>query len=262
MSLCVKPRLQTGLFLLAFVASVSSNAIAQSDRPPATAPASTATASAPENLKTLLLQLSDRDPNARAAAHEQLLGLSPDDLPNLRTAVEQMRPLPPGDANAIRDIVKHVFLVGQNVQSDSDQGFMGITMEDLLPFDAEQAADDPDFLTGVVVQGRLPGFDAYRALRDGDIILTIAAPGGLPLAARGTEIQNVVKTLSAGQVVRLEVLRHGRRTEASVTLNPRPRDLPVGAQTEVFSKYRTDRENKFQVFWLARFAAIVDDNIS
>lgn len=263
---CVSSRVQAGVLLLAIVAGMSGAAIAQSDSPPATSPANISTAGAPastpENLRSLILQLSDRDPAIRAAAHEQLLGLSPEDLPALRSAIEQVRPLPPGDADALRDVVKHVFLLGQNSNSDSELGFMGITMADLPSLGTDEATRDADFLSGVVVTDRLPGFDAYRALRDGDIILSITAPRKLPQPVMGSDVQGVVRVLSAGQVVRFEVLRHGHRTEVAVTLSPRPHELPLGGPVEAIVSYRQDQEKKSEAFWQARFAAVVNDSIS
>jgi hypothetical protein len=234
--------------------------LADSFAPPSTSPAEPQAV-----LKAALLQLSDRDPAVRDSAREQLMALPAGDLPLLRIAIEALRPLPPGDADALRDIVEHVYLSGEDKDGNSKQGFMGILMSAWQGI-ASDDDSDPQQPLGVVVEMRLPGFDAYRVLRDGDIILAIAVDGSDPVPVRSAErIIEIVKTLSAGQHVHLDVLRNGRRIQTTVTLDPRPQELsPLNPNQPVerLDDYRQAQEAKAQAFWLARFAQVVDDGIS
>jgi hypothetical protein len=234
--------------------------------PPTFADPSAAPTTAPVDeqsiLKSALVQLSDRDPGVREAAREQLMGLSATDLPALRISVEQMRPLPPGDADALRDIVSHVYLAGENSHGDASHGFVGITMTDWQSVIADDGSDSSDPV-GVVVEMRLPGFDGYRMLRDGDIILSISAEGMEPLRVLSKEmVMATVRNLPAGSRVRLDLIRNGRRLETTVTLDPRPADLDQNRQQVDPADYRQALEAKAQAFWMARFASVVDDSIS
>jgi len=233
----------------------------RADAPPSTSPAD------PQSvLKTALLELSDHDPALRESAREQLMALPPTDLPLLRIAIEKLRPLPPGDADALRDIVEHIYLTGEDTDGNSKQGFMGILMFDwqaIVPDDA-----DPQQPPGVVVQMRLPGFDAYRVLRDGDIILAISTDGSDPVPVRSADtIKQTVTTLAAGQHVHLDVIRNGQRIQITVTLDPRPPELSLSPANQNqpamrLDDYRQAQQAKAQAFWLARFAQVVDDSIS
>ena len=242
---------------VAMLGGISPLTFADSSSPPTTEPVDEQSI-----LKDALVQLSDRDPAVREGAREQLMGLSASDLPALRTAIEQMRPLAPGDANALRDIVKHVYLAGENSDGDASHGFMGITMNDLQSVVADDGSNSPEPL-GVVVEMRLPGFDGYRMLRDGDIILSISAEGIDPLRVRSSRmVMDTVRNLTAGSRVRLDLIRNGRRLQTTVTLDPRPTDLDRNAQQVNPADYREALEAKAQAFWIARFASVVDDSMS
>jgi hypothetical protein len=241
------------------LAGISPITFADSASPPATAPVDEQSI-----LNGALVQLSDRDPAVRQAAREQLMGLSATDLPALRTAIEQLRPLPPGVANALRDIVEHVYLAGENNDGDVNHGFMGITMTNWQSVIADDGSDPPEPV-GVVVEMRLPGFDGYRMLRDGDIILSIPAEGIEPLRVRSPQtVMATVGNLTAGSRVRLDLIRNGRRLQTTVTLDARPADLGRNAQQQQVNPadYRQALEAKAEAFWIARFASVVDDSTS
>jgi len=246
------------LCLVGIVAGIACLAKAQSPAP------STDPADAPAILKKALLQLSDRDPAVRDAAREQLMGMSPTDLPVLRTDVEQAGPLPPGSVQALREVVTHVYLAGENGDRDTAKGFMGISMvDDLQSAYSDDDQNDSGLPLGVVVQMRLPGFDAYRALRDGDIILAIAIDGTEAIRVHSTQkIIAIISTLAPGQRVRLEVIRNGRHIGTTLTLNPKPPELDGNQPGISPDDYRQAQEDKAHAFWLARFAPVVDPSIS
>jgi S1-C subfamily serine protease len=139
---------------------------------------------------------------------------------------------------------------------------MGILMSDWQAVIADDGAD-ADQPLGVVVEMRLPGFDAYRMLRDGDIILSISTDGSDGVRVRtAAMIMETVRKLAAGQHVRLDVIRNGRRMETTVTLGARPLELDPRQPAVRLDDYRQAQETKAQAFWLARFAQVVDGDIS
>jgi len=245
------------LIVFLMTAGMASITIAESPAPATDVP------SAPAKLKDALTQLSDQDPTVREAAREQLMTMSPTDLPALRAAVQQLLPLPPGDAQALREIVMQVYLAGDNAEgATQSMGFMGISMvNDELSVYPDDDESDPGTPIGVLVAMRLPGFDAYRALRDGDIILSLSVDGIAAIRIHySQQIMQTIGILPPGQHVRLQVIRNGKRINTTVTLNPRPRELPEGAGDP--QEYRNARMAKAQAFWADRFARIVDQSTS
>jgi hypothetical protein len=225
---------------------------------PTTAPTDT-----PASLKSLLRQLGDSDPSVRDATREQLMAMPSTDLPALRAALAAMRPLPPGVAQAMHDIVTHVYLSGEISPGPKPSGFMGIGMvrddQSVYPDDDQ---GDTQLPLGVIVDMRLPGFDAYRVLRDGDIITMLSTDESGPIAVHSSlNICGAVAQLSPGEHVRLKVLRNGRRIDVTLVLNQRPIELPLDALVEP-EAYRNDRQKKAEKYWNDQFASVLDPSIS
>jgi S1-C subfamily serine protease len=115
----------------------------------------------------------------------------------------------------------------------------------------------------VVVELRLPGFAASRFLRDGDIILAISTDGAAMVPVHSSrDIMDPVSRLRAGQQVRLQIIRHGRRIEKTLTLDARPRELEQRQAALTFESFRKMQDQKAEDFWSAHFAAVVGDSIS
>src|SRR5579862_2407708 len=111
-------------------------------------------------------QLTDADPETRESATESLMGLTRDELPLLHQLAIKSSPLLPSQITALHDVVKQVYLSGENEKVGSG-GFMGIRWptQEILALN-----NDPDYPDGLPVEDRIPGFPGYRFLHDGDLI--------------------------------------------------------------------------------------------
>ncbi len=216
-----------------------------------------------DSLQRSITALSDGDPVRRATARDDLLALAPGDLPTLRTAVEKLRPLAPGDAEALREIVTHVYLKGQNADGNRATGFMGVMMRnyEIIYGESDESGDAQPL--GVVVDNRLPGFAAYRALHDGDLITAIGVEAAPEMRVNQSEqITAFIGRLPAGSVVHLRVLRQGRPIEQTITLDARPAQLSAGQPIVSPDVYRQEQQAKARAYWAANFASLVDDALS
>ncbi len=217
-------------------------------------------------MRSAIIQLSDKDPATRDAAREQLMGIAASDLPTLHGVVEQLGPLPPGDADALRDIVEQVYLVGENEKIiTAGSGFMGIVMDDSICADG---ADQSEVAMRTMVQMRLPGFDGYRKLRDGDIITAISTDqddaASVPIAVHSHEdVRSTVSRCKPGQQVYLQIIRHGKPLAVTVSLSAKPMELDTvpGNQPEP-DVYLTTLKAKADAYWQSHFAPLVDDSVS
>ncbi len=190
-------------------------------RKPATQPIADA------KLQALFNDLAASDAAARDAALGELLALTRAELPGLRRVVEQSRPVAPSQAHALRDVVNHVFLSGETYNAEPRVGFLGLGMPTLDSVEVPRVGERPDppnapglarANTGVPVEHRIPGFCAFRTLRDGDVILAIMKP--TPRRLRDwNELTYAVRTFRAGETITLQVLRQGTILSVPVTLD-------------------------------------------
>lgn len=205
---------------------------------PATQPAK------PQLITQSLRGLSAPDPAARARSRDALLGLSRDDLPLLRDAVQQQRQLDPSQASALKDIVIHVFLAGDEYRATAE-GFLGITMS------------RPDHNGGfeVVIDRRMPGFCAFRALQDGDAVLDIEERP-LPQPVNQEVFKTMLRQFKAGQTVHLKVLRHGQLVRVPVKLDPRPADSDDLYLQDMLVR----RAQESEAYWRKNFAPLLGES--
>jgi hypothetical protein len=150
---------------------------------------------------------------------------------------------------------------------------MGIEMhkDDLIHSEGDT---NPDLPAGVIVDNRLPGFSAYRMLRNGDLILSISCPD-LPedpnraptddphehRVRSSMEIISLVRTLSAGHTVMVQLLRSGQRMRVPITLGPRPIALPE-TPGPAYQQYWQQRLDKAAEYWTANFGWLGDHSVS
>lgn len=213
---------------------------------PATRPA------APEiqpQLKQWFDQLADRDPDVREAAKTRLMGLSRGQLLELKSLIEQSRPLKPSQVAELHDIVTHAYLSGEQEHPGAGStGFLGLSW----PRGAERMSEDPP---GLVIVSRIKGFVAYRYLREGDILVGIAE---LP-HARFTAVQDLSTTLMqvrGGTSVTLIVVRAGSTIRIPVVLDARPQ-WPGGVD-----QLQALREKSAEDFWEQNFAPLVSETMT
>lgn len=205
-----------------------------------------ATRPSESDLRRLVRQLDDANPEIRESAAQSLMTLSRDDLSVLHDAAMKQRPLSGEQVAALREAVMQVFLESEPYAPDGDRGFLGIHW----PPSAAERYD-----TGVIVADRIPGFQAYRLLRAGDVIVKMLDFPTTDLHVReGLTIP--ISNLHAGDVLRLQVLRGGRLIDVSVPLAPRPMELRV---QENFQPWLDARMHKAEQYWNDTFGPLAPD---
>ncbi len=204
-----------------------------------------------EPIRTWFEQLADRDAEVREHAIENLMGLTRDDLPALRKIVEASGSLRPSQTAVLRDIVAHVYIAGIDYPSEiGAAGFLGLSWN---PRDEDDWGETP----GVVVTRRVPGFAAYRRLRDGDLITGIAELPQMRLD-NSTAFGAAVRNFRAGQTITLHVLRDGKKLDVPVELRPRPANVD-GASLDMWIEQRQAAADQY---WTTTFGPIIGDGLS
>ncbi len=213
-------------------------------------------------------QLADADPAARAAAREQLMGLSPDGLDRLLDVVRAAGgAVSPAQAEPLHDIVCHVFLAGEHYVAAGDPDDPR-PLKDQLPRNVmgirwpSEMVDTPRL--GVPVVERWPGFPARRLLQDGDMILGVFVRPDLPLGHLPNEpthspvdLRQVLgKTAADQRQVVLAVLRDGREVQVRMTLVPQPVDASgsENAGPAVADAFVRERQQRAEAYWQSHFA--------
>ncbi len=231
---------------------------------PADSPAANSSTTAPSNpLVTAVQQLADPDPALRESAREELMGITAADLPALRRAVQSVGPLQQEQLDRLPQIVEQVYLSGETSNTNPSAGFMGVKMRSDL--DSVMAGDESDIddVLGVIVEARVPGYSAYRMLRDGDVIQSIDSPGmGETRVRFFNDVVSRVKVLAPGQTVTLGILRGGRHIDVPVLLGARPKELEADDQESAFKDYKQELKMKAQAYWKANFAPVVENRVS
>jgi C-terminal processing protease CtpA/Prc len=235
--------------------------------PPTTKPVAT------DQITTWFKDLANPDQAVRQKARVQLMGISREDLAKLRTIVEKSRPLAPSQAAALHDIVEQVFLAGEPYPEFPNRpGFLGVRFENpvymVLQGNGEQQEN-----SGVVVAACIPGFCANQFLQSGDVIVGVNAAAMTPIRTKEDLMQSIGDA-SAGDEVRLQVLRGGQEVEATIKLNARPLWAPqaarpivqpappfVGAPPKTTDDEIRDRERKADEYWDREFAPLLDDGM-
>jgi hypothetical protein len=194
--------------------------------------------------------LSDDDPAVREQACRKLLTIRRGELPALRAAVKERRPLIPAETEVLRDIVTQVYLSEEAYDGNESVGFVGVI------FDADQQFEELP-TGGVEVRHRMPGFCASRFLEDGDVILSVGNP---PTALLHThdEMTREVKSNSAGQRLTFLVLRRGRVLAIPVVLDAKPSELTAD-QPSAIATFLAERQTNAEKYWEAEFEPLIDD---
>jgi hypothetical protein len=223
---------------------------------PATQPADGALA---HQLQHWVTQLGSDDPQSRQAALDRLMTLDRQDLPALRAAALAQSPLLPAQVAGLRDAVIQVFLAGDPYDFSTDPhfglGFLGLSWQaDVLaplPNDALGALPN-----GVMVTERIPGFVGYRMLLPGDILVKILREPDEPdIELRGyQQFIDLVRPMRAGDVLRLEVLRHGRQIDLDIPLDHRP--LKANVDVTIMQQWVNQRVQTAEDFWNEHFSEI------
>jgi hypothetical protein len=202
------------------------------------------------DLRRLVRQLDDASPEIRESAAQALMGLSRPELLALRDAAMAQRPLSAGQLAVLREAVMQVFLETEPYLPDQNRGFLGLHW----PHGAAESYD-----TGIIVADRIPGFGAYRLLRPGDVIVKMLDFPNVDLHTRLPFTQTIIG-MPAGALLRLQVLRDGRVIDVSITLAPRPLELPPEMlNPDKYDSWLNDRMQKAQQYWDDTFGALAQD---
>jgi hypothetical protein len=190
-----------------------------------------------------LAGLADADPAVRETSRLGLMRLKADELPILHDEVVALGTVDPGQAQALPDIVRHVHLKGTDYDK-VPSGFLGLSWPASLP---------PLDQTGVVVEGRLPGFDVYGVLETGDVILAIGNPGA-PVRTH-QDLTEPIRMLPPGTELAMTIRRGVEEMQVEVMLGSRPRVADDPTETE---KWQADRLKDADTYWDQEFAPLVD----
>jgi hypothetical protein len=216
---------------------------------PAPAPAPAAPAPAEHSLdavRTWYVQLADRDPEVRERARINLMGIKRRDLPALEKVVAENRPVQASQAAVLYDIVTHVYMAGEPYPvSETMGGFLGL-----------RNMGDWDSPPGVMITTRIPGFPAYRLLREGDVVVGIEEAPDAPITGTN-EFVTVLRQMPAGSVVTLRVLRGGNAQKVAIRLDPRP--AVANGLGDGMNLLESTRQAKADEYWARAFATLVGD---
>jgi hypothetical protein len=197
--------------------------------------------------------LAHRDPTEREAARLSLMSLERDDLPELKKLVQSSMPLAPSQAAALHDIVAHVFLTGEPYVK-STQAFLGVNLgASLASIEGEETEENAQPQKGVIIVDRFPGFCGYRALQNGDVILSIKERPEVNIQTV-PDFQAAIMTSRAGTIMHFEVIRKMRVIEVEIKLDARPN----GSIPEELNI----RDKDAQEYWDREFAPLVSGGVS
>jgi len=212
-------------------------------------PADTLARPAPAQLRKWVAELADADPDVRERASIDLMGIDRGDLPDLRRAVEESRPLHPNQSAALHDVVIQVYLSGEAYAGDGDLGFLG------LRWSGE--SESSPVMPGIVVTERFPGFCAYRMLQEGDVILALRERPKLVLQERN-DLIHALLPVKAGTTLHFKVLRRGAVREVAITLDVRPAGPALASVTEIMNKRVRNAED----YWANAFLPLIQGRVS
>lgn len=223
---------------------------------PPVAPATQTTR--PADRQALITQwlgdLADEDARIREQARRTLMSLKREDLPLLKAAVKDLRPLAPSQLAALRDIVTQAYLSRDTYARDPRVGFMGVKLSADRAAEVQIGGDGP-----AVIESRLPGFCGYAALQDGDVIVKVVGREH-PEPLTRMQFIEAVQTTPAGLTIRLRVLRDGKEIEVPVTLDARPVDeadrTPMLTDPQV-DELTNRRSSEAEKYWEAEFQEVV-----
>jgi hypothetical protein len=203
-------------------------------------------------LRALVEQLAGADESTREEARMRLMELPASRLTELRDAVADLRPLAPGQEELLQDIVLHVHVSGSYARVRDGPGFLGIQSTARSAWAALDDGEGGMVSPGVVIDTRLFGFGAFRALRDGDVIVGTSEIPGLRMR-NIQQLRAVIERLPPRGTVLLKVQRGGRLLDVPVRLTPIP-----PADPRVQGRIMQQEELRAAVlFWESEFVPLL-----
>jgi hypothetical protein len=212
----------------------------------------------------ILANLEAPDQAARDDAFTKLLQLAPADLPLLLDAVRAAPPASPGGLELLRSAVEHVHLASLPYPVETNRGFLGISLEQVVhlndtpqvsppPPDAPPDAPPgpppgppPGTATtgpiGILITSTTPGLPSFQYLRVGDVIVGVENVGTFTEAS---DFSKALAGCSAGDQIQLQIIRDGRRQSVKAALAARPAMADLAA----LDSFRAEREPLARDYW-------------
>jgi hypothetical protein len=168
-----------------------------------------------EAIRSLLTSLADPSPDVRDRARTELLQLDPADLPTLKALVAAGEANHPSQRDALYDIVRHVYLVGERPPRGEDpKSFIGVSN----PTVRVSASDS---VVGMTFGQRLMGFPAFGALQEGDLIIGVREFPSVQFTA--TEVVTALRaTVPPNKLIHFRVIRETNIVEVPIKLTHTP----------------------------------------
>ncbi|HEY1685553.1 MAG TPA: PDZ domain-containing protein [Tepidisphaeraceae bacterium] len=200
------------------------------------------------DIPATLQNLNNPDPAIRDQARQDLMAIHRSQLDDLRQAAIRAMPLSPEQIASLHEIVMQVILADAAHQADatSQRGFLGAS-----PMVQQITGPDNKPRMAILITQRIPGFDAYRLLRNGDIILSI---DGDPNTTRDIQtFMATIQTHAPGQQLRLQVLRDQQKIDITLELTARPMSADNLQPLDLFQT----QQDRVEQYWRSNFASIL-----
>lgn len=263
----VEPSMWRQTVIIATLVLVPVAPLVLAQTPPATFPATQPAAlELPKDspIRGWFTDLASPDAAVRDQAQSQLMGMSREELEGLRLLASANRPLAPNQAAALRDVVIHVFLVGEPYEPDPRQPFLGVRW----PRDERFALSDPPRL-GVPLEERIPGFPGFQMLRDGDLVLGVTTRSQGPFdqwvdhpTPSKEMLITVLRATTVDHPVIFDVLRQGQRLRVRIRLAAKPAALVINPTDATAEAFLTPRLQRAEAYWQQMFVPLLRANVS
>jgi hypothetical protein len=194
-----------------------------------------------------LAQLASDDAFVRDAARKAMLGMTRAQLLELRQLVAEGEARLPSQRSALSEIVRHVYLATEPYPTTPEPvAFLGLSNGSGGQWRLVPVGED----VGLTFERRLLGFDAYRALEDGDVILGVEELPELRMEGQ-RPLDAVRHKFRPGTIIHLIVLRDDRIVRAELRLSPTPLWQSVPGLEEL-----SRREMMADEYWNREFAPL------
>jgi hypothetical protein len=240
--------------------------VTHENKPASTLPTSQPATQPQGRIEKWFDDLGSPQAEVRERARLDLLNLHARDLPALREVVKRSGPASAAQASALRDIVIHVYLSGQDYEmSQPEEGFLGVRLLGVsiggLDLPQGDLGAGEKIGSGVAVLATLPGFCAFGRLQSGDVIYGADVPQWKPTPEM-SELTKVISQTPPGQTIALHIVRQGQIRTISLTLGPRPRITDDITQPQKTQSFIDDRMRSAEQYWNEQFAPLAGRNLS
>lgn len=195
-------------------------------------------------IRQWVLELGAPEPDVREAARRNLLNLTPADLGTLRAIVAEGAANLPCQAAALYDVVRHVYLTGEQVTRSNERlSFLGLRL-----FQIGTLGEAP---LGMTFERRLMGFPAFAAFEEGDVLISVEELPDSYLTSMAS-LSYVRERIPPGTLVHFRVLRDDRFVSVPITLAATP---APESQTDAAVAARQQRAEDY---WEQQFAGLLE----